>query len=667
MSRKSGTDFARLMTFSPDEASGNYAFLYRDLPQLPADSQEVRLLWLNPGSFDDDIVSSLVKGDLDSNDYEALSYTWEESGHSGPLGAEWESETEWEDVDDSDDPQVEEVVSGSDNQAGSVQGETSTSGTQTPDQPSNEKQITVNGFTIGVKPNLEIALRHLRYENRTRTLWIDYLCINQGNIADRNAQVRRMDSIYMKASQVIIWLGLPTEDSGRGLEEIYALTANIHLSKLYSAERSQNRLLDRIKPVVHLLSRSWFQRVWVVQEVALAKQATVQIGSRTAPWDWFVKAARVVQEHMLCCADTIHPFIDDRGGDYFLSYRGCWASILALDIGTRDNPALHMALRLFYNRLATDPRDKVYGLLGLLKPSERLVLPDYALSPLEVYEETASKIMELSKDLSILMDIDELAGDVDVPSWCPDWTTNSVGGVELYDFYNAAGDSTTSVQRCSAHTLKIQGLIFDTVTRVDADAYDDTIESELWEAYLRLRSWESFAKIPSDGESTYPAGGSRSMAFWQTVLMGLDADRTRQLQHSDLDHYKTWRAWLEKYAQKGPTHRKAFLETGSRNPNIRKHNQLLKQYPAARWFFLTDDGYMGMGPVEMEQEDVVCVLAGAKTPFILRAIDERCEVCQLDQCCYRLKGFAYVHGIMNGETVAGIKRQEEVWNELCLR
>ncbi|MCJ1288413.1 hypothetical protein MMC26_007770 [Xylographa opegraphella] len=639
------------MASSPDEASRSYGFLYRDQPQLPADSQEVRLLLLEPGGFDQDIVCSLVKGDLDGSDYEALSYTWEESDNSGPLGAEWESETAWEDVEDSDEPNAEEVVSASVCQAGSTQGGLSTSEPNTSGKQSNEKNIIVNGFRIGVKPNLEVALRHLRYEIRTRTLWIDYLCINQGNIADRNAQVRRMDSIYKKASQVVIWLGLPTEDSDRGLDEIHALTANIHLSELYSAEQSQSQLLDRIKPV----------------EVALAKQAIIQIGSRTAPWDWFVKAARVVQEHMVCCSNITHPFMDGRGGDYFLNYRGCWANILALQIGTRENSTLHMALRLFYNRLGTDPRDKVYALLGLLKPNERLVMPDYALSPSEVYEETASRIMDHSNDLSILMDIDELAGNVDVPSWCPDWTTNSVGGIEIYDLYKAAGSTTSSVQRCSVRTLKLQGLIFNTVTRVDSEPYGDNNDSELWEAYLRLRSWEDMAKIPSDGELPYPAGGSRSVAFCQTVLMGLNAGRTRQLQESDLDKYKTWRAWLERYAEKELRHRKAFLEVGSRNANIRRHNEVLKQYPATRWFFLTEDGYMGMGPVQMEEEDVVCVLAGAKTPFVLRAIDERCEICQMDQCCYFLRGFAYVHGIMNGETVAGIERQEETWIELCLR
>jgi hypothetical protein len=646
----------------------NYALLYRDFPQLATDSQEVRLLWLDLGNFDDDIVCTLVKCDIDSSSYEALSYTWEESRYSGlrPVGVEWEDENEWEDVDDSDEPEVEEVVSEADRQ--NTQGAASPSRPKAHGKHNSYKPITINKIAVRVKSNLEHALRHLRFDNKVRTLWIDYLCINQGSIADRNAQVRRMDLIYRKASQVIAWIGLPTEDSDSALDEIHALTANTHLgTRVSSVGQSGPQILHRIKPVVHLMHRSWFLRVWVVQEVALAKTAIVQIGSRTVPWDWFLKAARVIQEHSICCGDLLRPFGEMGKGCYFQSFWECWANILAVGIGTRDNTTLHMALRLFYNRQATDPRDKVYGLLGLLTPSQRLVLPNYSLSASEVYEETAFAIMDSSKELSILMDIDEFAGDVEVPSWCPDWTTGCAAGMELYDFYNAGGDSTASVQRCSARTLKLQGLILDAVVSVDSESYNDTTEGELQEGYLHLRQWEKIANLSGNGESSYPAGGIRSAAFCQTVLMGTNVDRTRQLKKKDFDRWKSWREWLEEYAQKEPNCRNAFLEAGCRDPSIRKHNQLLVRHLPTRWFFLTEDGYMGLGPVQMEQEDVVCVLAGAKTPFVLRAINEICGVCQNGQACYRLKGFAYVHGIMNGETVAGIERQEEHWSEFCLR
>jgi hypothetical protein len=94
---------------------------------------------------------------------------------------------------------------------------------------------------------------------------------------------------------------------------------------------------------------------------------------------------------------------------------------------------------------------------------------------------------------------------------------------------------------------------------------------------------------------------------------------------------------------------------------------MLAWYPDTRWFFLTEDGYFGLGPVEMEADDVVCVLYGGKVPFILRAIDGTCDVCDNDQLCYRLVGFAYLHGIMDGETVRGIEADEEECMEFCIR
>lgn len=647
-----------------NEETANYNLLYQDQPQLSVGRQELRLVLLNPGQYKDPIVCSLIKGELANSKYEALSYTWEESGYSGPLGAEWENETEWEDVDDLDITVDEEVVSHPNVEDASECVGTSKIGRNTAGQHRIYEHVTINNISVMVKLNLEHALRHLRYMDRERCIWIDYLCINQGSVADRNAQVRRMDEIYSKASHVIIWLGLPSEDSDTALDEVFALTANVHLSQLYAAEHSRGQLLSRIVPVVHLLSRSWFQRVWVVQEVVLARNAVAQIGTRTAPWEWFVKAARAFQDHIVCCAELVHPFVDGRSGDYFLNYRDCWAGILALDIRSRQAVSLHMALRLFYNRKTSDPRDKVYGLLGLLEDHERLVIPNYALSAPEVYEDTALEIINSSKNLSILMDIDEMAGDVDAPTWCPDWTTNSVTGPELYDHYNAAGATTASVRRCSARTMKVQGLIFDTITSVAPYQDENTDDSELWDAYLLLRQWETLAQIHEDGESPYPSSGSRKVAFSQTVLMGLNSDRTQLLRDEDLDDYNTWRAWLDDYANKDPKHRNLFLKRSSANANIRNHNSVLVQYPAVRWFFLTEDGYMGVGPVRIEPGDVVCVLAGGKTPFVLRAFD---EVCQMDQCCYNFMGYAYVHGIMNGETVAGIERQEEEWNEFCLR
>ena len=289
--------------------------------------------------------------------------------------------------------------------------------------------------------------------------------------------------------------------------------------------------------------------------------------------------------------------------DEFLALKSSLADVLALDGKALQKLSLHTALRLFYVRRATDPRDKVYGLLGLLAPERRLVDADYALSAEDVYEMTAFKIIQDSGDLAVLMDIDEYVGDVASTSWAPDWTTNAAFGLQLYDLFSAAGSLKADAQQCSPRTLNMSAVILDTVTNV-ADAAR-TEEGELLDAYTDLKTWEALAELLTRGSSPYlSSGNDRNDAFWQTILMGANADRSRRLLAKDHASYQEWRAWLERYGK--ATDRESFLEAASQHELTREYNNILTFYPATRWFFLTEDGYFGLGPVEIEDGDVVC-------------------------------------------------------------
>lgn len=72
-------------------------------------------------------------------------------------------------------------------------------------------KIYVNSCVMGVTSNLYSALQHLRYQDQDRILWIDAICIDQGNEKERGHQVRQMAGIYKAAEQVIVWLGPSTE------------------------------------------------------------------------------------------------------------------------------------------------------------------------------------------------------------------------------------------------------------------------------------------------------------------------------------------------------------------------------------------------------------------------------------------------------------------------
>jgi hypothetical protein len=133
--------------------------------------------------------------------------------------------------------------------------------------------ITVNGKDFLIARELANALLYLRNNRggKKRYLWCDGICINQRDLNEKAHQVKNMLRIFEKAEEVIAWLGLPTRNSG----------------PLFNACRQmaeENEILEKmVEPLVKqamddLLSRSWFFRTWVRQEVFAAKKMIVQVG-----------------------------------------------------------------------------------------------------------------------------------------------------------------------------------------------------------------------------------------------------------------------------------------------------------------------------------------------------------------------------------------------------
>jgi Heterokaryon incompatibility protein (HET) len=69
------------------------------------------------------------------------------------------------------------------------------------------KIVLVNGIEFPVKLNQYQALLRFRRTHPSVALWIDSICINEGDPIERPEQVRIMGEIYGKSEEVIIWLG----------------------------------------------------------------------------------------------------------------------------------------------------------------------------------------------------------------------------------------------------------------------------------------------------------------------------------------------------------------------------------------------------------------------------------------------------------------------------
>ncbi len=136
---------------------------------------------------------------------------------------------------------------------------------------------------LKITPNVDSLLRHLRKPHKSRHLWIDAICLNQEDQDEMSTPAMLMGVIYSQAKKVHIWLGAETD--GRLAADAFGLLRRIVLGD--DACRVSPDELAILRP---LFGRSWFGRRWVIQEVALARHATVHCGPLSIELSWIVAA-----------------------------------------------------------------------------------------------------------------------------------------------------------------------------------------------------------------------------------------------------------------------------------------------------------------------------------------------------------------------------------------
>jgi ankyrin repeat protein len=220
---------------------------------------------------------------------------------------------------------------------------------------------------IRIRTNLHTALRYLRSETRDRVLWIDALCIDQGNDEEKADQIQQMRLVYENAEQVLIWLG----QSNERIDIIMDSMAWVHQEATanYVDWRDPARRLGIAGPIFRqledtsstsylqqpdsfreLLRRSWFQRVWVLQEVASARTAIIICGSKSVQAYIFALMPSLLGLEVDSHTQAILEIFPEQSRK-----RSWWSN-------RRD---LHFLLKKFAGSLATDYRDKVFALLGI--------------------------------------------------------------------------------------------------------------------------------------------------------------------------------------------------------------------------------------------------------------------------------------------------------------
>lgn len=376
--------------------------------------RDVRLMVLCPGAASDPLICYMKTVALNKSlDFEALSYEWKESRGS--------------------------------------------------------TDITCGQTKVNITQNLAAALRAFRVPGKPLLLWVDAICINQGDPEEKSKQIPLMGEIYASAKLVHVWLG----PSFRGVKRAFKIipylamigverhptgrpdTGNIkdilarnikerpkHGSIIQTTEdmclfshhrdsvitqvirRNPNLSDDAIfrfgddtswSAIDFIFGSSYFQRSWIIQEVAVAEMVSIACGRHRMHWDIF-RMAYEGRKRLLFQPQRTRSYIPCVQ-DARLRFRDCERTV-GYDLG--------IVLNSFAYSKEQNPRDKIYAALGIVRPQSlrKDIIADYNKSVEEVFYEASCHIICTRQDLylwssKILLSRRKLQS---IPTWVPEWT-----------------------------------------------------------------------------------------------------------------------------------------------------------------------------------------------------------------------------------------------------
>ncbi|KAH7324421.1 heterokaryon incompatibility protein-domain-containing protein [Stachybotrys elegans] len=562
-----------------------------------------------------------------------------------------------------------------------------------------QKDIAVNGHSLTVTANLELALRGLRSSTDARVIWVDNICINQASTAERNHQVTLMRTIYSKCTQDLLWIG-PLDNcpgpknktqSERDIEvwEGMKLLSNMVQRDQQTLQTMQARYQEKRSnwgsyidhrddaPERALLSYKeqdnlyaflkqpvvW-HRLWVMQEISIAPKVLLVFGPHTLEWD--VVSNFLGDEPY---ADAFHGTFGHGTLQSITRYFDLVQTIdhqrrVMKDIAKGEGEStLIDVLARFRHTDSSDPRDKIYGLLGLV--SEKVGFNvDYSKPYQQVYMEVTEWLINNSGNLDIICqspwqsfhdpsaDANEssLPGPADTKSDpLPSWVANFMqdGEVKLFaqrNIYNAGRPSCEVPCRIiSSSTLQTKGTILGHIGPIKQakirNTYleRDALPYKWFKSYLDER-WLDASESPH----AYVTGESVVTAYWRTLVMDTESFPKRRLTPEMVDEE-------DKYV------RDRYLELLHKPPTRNEYGFYAVESLYQKWIFcLTDNNLYTMITPPTREGDVVACVDGAKVPLVLRPVGSGSQI------QYQLVSVAYVHGFMDMEAIESNEMREKL-------
>ncbi|GJC78263.1 hypothetical protein ColLi_01101 [Colletotrichum liriopes] len=451
------------------------SYPYRPL-NLP---HETRILTVNPGKFADEFQCSISHLSINSPEeaYEALSYCWSKGVDRDP-GIDPEEDIPWA-VHGRDENGNTVSESGKSKWKDLVdhpyQGEHYIRmGGKMPDAP-----LVCDGVEMIVGGELFRALRRIRKEDKAVRIWVDALCINQQDIAERNEHVKIMGQVYAGASHTRVWLGESTQMDFHAIRTMFAISEVFDDLFVKRKVLDHNSTMQEVQwhfyntgdtqrldwgLLADMLDRAWFKRTWIVQEIANSRDISVHLGSIEFPWSTMARIILALSEFKL---QTI---ISECKAFKAIGYMEHLRTERVDGSAGSSSMSFLTMLEEMRDFQATIPSDKIYGILGLTRYNDDLIV-DYAQSPEKVFTDFAVKHLK-SGSLEILTHCVDSSKQTTLilPSWVPDWSRP--GWTEPFRIRglktSASGDTKPNVFiNEGTGVLHIKGKVVDVVAEVE--------------------------------------------------------------------------------------------------------------------------------------------------------------------------------------------------------
>jgi Heterokaryon incompatibility protein (HET) len=522
---------------------------------------------------------------------------------------------------------------------------------------SPECEIYVNGELFPVKRNLWEYLRHAREACVTQDLWIDAICVNQSSEEERADQVSIMGDIFRGARETVCWLGPSTNNTGPGTSFLSLLgtpqkedrlrqehgffnTSDLPLP-LTSEDVTVEVKVDFFdftnpawKGASSLVSRSWFKRLWVVQEVVVSKNLQFRFGSFTISGDLLFSAVELVSTIVTFPPRTILE-------DFHNAHELCLIRKRSLHL-SEDELYLAAMMRRWD---CADDRDRLYAIRNIVSPRSSLssLSPNYRISTGNLYGTFARHyIMSTGK-----MDILQYAGDNRVYlrstpggcnfvtvsptfqscTWAPDWRIKTRPR-PIHKNWEAKVHSRASSEGIydfpSEQILRVRGQKLDEIAFVGPPLVNDAHEKldfySIFHIWLRIatdHSQESNDTIRRCAATLIGGAGYAKLA----------ADMAVESPDDFLQSFEQWARRLFPHSA---------LQTGSRAGRDEALQGDLHVRPVQdgidvatgygykaldfcryRSFFITTGGKFGLGPSQTSAAASIWLVRGLGNPLIL--------------------------------------------------